>query len=54
MNERAVALALQALYAALSEEQQWEVRSRLYHDAYKHEKPTVNEDDAMELLRGWA
>ena len=53
MNEPAVQLALQALYDTLSEEQQSDLRARLYRDAWKHERPTTDEDAAMELLRGY-
>ena len=53
MNEAAIKLALQALYETLSEEQQGELRNRLYYNAWKHELPTTDEDDALELLKGY-
>ena len=53
MNERAVALALQALYNELSEQQQTHLNIVMMRDARKHDLEHKDEDEAMELLRGY-
>lgn len=48
-----MALALNALYDALTEGQQTDLRVALYRCARKHELSAEDEDAAMKLLEGY-
>ena len=52
LAENALAKAVSALYLALPEEQQAEVRRTLYVDAVKRDKDTAREDVALDILEG--